>query len=339
MSRKELLRQVTQALGQTGHTSGELVAYDNLLSKLASDYSTQVRAELAKLVAKSNSIFTCSAQLFAMDEIEAAGPVLEQFGALSDSTLLRVISEKSQGHLLAVTRRRTITEHVSQALVEKGNDQVVSALLENGGACINAATFEAVAPRAQTCDTLQAPLVNRTDIPISLLNNLYVTVEKALRPEIVRRIGSLSPGDIETAFQNSRDNISKVHGDVPADMRSATKRIDALKKQGGLLPPFLITLLREVSVSRTAFKLAFARLVDVPYGLIQRVVDGRDLDTLALLCRGSNFERAFFVSLAMVLDGQDRGLGGVKTFAELYESVPVLAAERAIRFWKVRAAA
>ena len=57
-SRRDLLRQVTEALGQTGHTSAELVAYDSLLSKLASDYSIQVRAELAKLAAKSDAIFT-----------------------------------------------------------------------------------------------------------------------------------------------------------------------------------------------------------------------------------------------------------------------------------------
>jgi len=337
--RRELLRQVTEALGQAGHTSAEMIAYDGLLSKLASDYSIQVRAELARLVAGSDSSFACSAQLFAMDEIEVAGPILEKSSALLESTLLGVIAEKSQGHLLAVTRRHTITEPVSHALVEKGNDDVVSALLGNDGARLGVAAFEAIATRARTSSTLQAALVNRTDIPISLLNDLYVTVERALRPEIIRKIGNLSPGDIKSAFQKSRDDFSKAHGDVPADMRAATKRIDALSKAGGLLPSALITLLQEGSGSRTAFKLAFARLVDVPYGLIQRAVEGCDLDTIALLCRGSYFELELFVTLAIDLDAEGCGQSGAEGFATLYESVPTLAAERAIRFWRVCMAA
>ena len=338
-SRRELLRQVTEALGQAGHISAEMIAYDGLLSKLASDYSIQVRAELARLVANSDSSFGCSAQLFAIDEIEVAGPVLEQSGALSEPTLLRVIAEKSQSHLLAVTRRHTITEPVSHALVEKGNDEVVSALLSNDGVRLGVATFEAVATRARTSSTLQVALVNRIDIPISLLNDLYATVERALRPEIIRKIGNLSPGDIKSAFQKSRDSFSKAHGDVPGDMRPATKRIDALRKTGGLLPSVLITLLREGGGSRTAFKLAFARLVDVPYGLIQRAIEGHDLDTVALLCRGSYFELELFVTLAIELDAEGCGLSGAEGFATFYESVPTLAAERAIRFWRACMAA
>ena len=91
--------------------------------------------------------------------------------------------------------------------------------------------------------------------------------------------------------------------------------------------------------ARTAFKIAFARLTDVEFELIERLVEGRDLDTVALLCRGSNFDRALFVSLAVGLDRGDRALDGADEFGKLYESVPIQAAQRAIRFWKIRAAA
>jgi len=46
-----------------------------------------------------------------------------------------------------------------------------------------------------------------------------------------------------------------------------------------------------------------------------------------------------FVSLAIGLDGEDPGLTAASIFTRLYQSVPVLAAERAVRFWRVRAAA
>ena len=62
--------------------------------------------------------------------------------------------------------------------------------------------------------------------------------------------------------------------------------------------------MREGPGSRTAFKIALARLTDVEFDLVQRVVEGKDLDTLALLCRGANFNRPLFVSLAIALDGK-----------------------------------
>jgi hypothetical protein len=38
------------------------------------------------------------------------------------------------------------------------------------------------------------------------------------------------------------------------------------------------------------------------------------------------------------LDRSEQGLGKAEAFGKLYESVPVQAAQRALRFWKVRAA-
>ena len=75
------------------------------------------------------------------------------------------------------------------------------------------------------------------------------------------------------------------------------------------------------------------------YDLVERVVEGPDLDTIALLCRGSQFDRALFISLAVGLRHAENALAGAEDFGKLYESVPVQAAQRAIRFWKVRAAA
>ena len=81
------------------------------------------------------------------------------------------------------------------------------------------------------------------------------------------------------------------------------------------------------------------RLADVDFELIQRTVGNHDLDTVALLCRGANFDRALFVTLAINLDGKDRGMAAAEEFGKLYEAVPVIAAQRALRFWKVRAVA
>jgi uncharacterized protein (DUF2336 family) len=234
--RRELLRKVTEAMNDPVPGGRSVQELDGLLATVASDYSAHVRADLAKLVANQDALFTCSAQLFARDDIEVARPVLQHARNLSDTTLLEVIAEKGQDHLMAVTQRKSISGIVSHALVEKGDDHVVSSLLSNRGATIEPETFEAVAVRAQTSTVLQKPLVNRTDVPVGLLNELYTSVEKSLRQEILQKIGNVPPEEIERAFQKNRRVLNKVYGDTPADMAAAVKRIDqmarALAQQG-----------------------------------------------------------------------------------------------------------
>ena len=176
-------------------------------------------------------------------------------------------------------------------------------------------------------------------MPADQLNDLYVKVENSLRQEILKKFSHLSESELDEAFRRSRDRLSKRYTTVPEDMRAAMQRIDILSRRGELVPPVLVGLLREGQRGRAAFVAAFARLADVEFDHVQRAVDGHDLDTIALLCRGSNFERALFVTLAINLDGKDRGLTAADEFRALYEAVPVLAAQRALRFWKVRAAA
>lgn len=337
--RRELLRRVTEALDPAAPLAAdEITAFDDVLAAVASDYSTQVRAQIARLIASSLSPFSRSAQRFAMDDIEVARPILEQSEALTEDTLLQVVNQKSQDHMMAVTRRRRISEAVSHALVERGDDAVVTSLLTNQRAEIGTEAYGMVAKRAETSPVLQAPLVRRSGVPIELLNDLYMKVEADLRREIVGKFESVPPEELEAAFRRSRTRLSNRYSQ-PEDFELSKRRIDGLQRGGALIPQVLASLMREGPAARTAFKIAFARLTDVEFDLIERVVEGQDLDTVALLCRGSSFDRALFVSLAVGLDRSDRALDGADEFGKLYESVPIQAAQRAIRFWKIRAAA
>lgn len=340
--RRELLRKVTEALDPAGTASSQadMAQFDEILATVAEDYSVQVRSQIARLVASGAAPFSHTAQRFAMDDIEVARPILEKSASLSEATLLQVIGQKSQDHMLAVTKRHAISPVISHALVEKGDDMVVSSLLRNGNAEIAPKTYDAVARRAETSVALQAPLVERHGVPLEHLNMLYTKVEARLRKEIVAKFDSVSAEELEKAFARSRERVSRVYKQMPDDFDDSSLRIDLLERHGGgLKPPALISLLREGNGARTAFKIAFARLTEVDFDLIERVVENFDLDTAALLCRGSNFDRALFVSLAIGLDRPDRAMAGAEEFGKLYESVPVQAAQRALRFWKVRHAA
>lgn len=69
------------------------------------------------------------------------------------------------------------------------------------------------------------------------------------------------------------------------------------------------------------------------------LLDRRDIDALAMICRAANIERPLFVTLAVLVGGGDEAMARAEEFGRMYNNVPVEAAQRALRFFKVRKAA
>jgi hypothetical protein len=58
-----------------------------------------------------------------------------------------------------------------------------------------------------------------------------------------------------------------------------------------------------------------------------------------MICRAANIERPLFVTLAVLIGGGDDAMARAEEFGRMYNSVPVEAAQRAMRFFKVRKSA
>jgi uncharacterized protein (DUF2336 family) len=335
--RRELLRQITDVFlaDPPERSDRETQLFDEIVVAVAADLETQVRIELAKKVAVSNVYVHRTARRLALDVIEVARPVIEHSKSLTEGDILDVIQQKSQDHMLAVTKRPDIGESVSSALVEKGEDRVVASLLQNATARMDRKTFEAVADRAQNSPVLHAPFVRNQHVPLDLLNNVYLKVEGGLRREIMRKFHGVSPAELEAALEASRNHLSSAYGALPADFKSAKEHVEALEKRGALKPPVLVQLLRENR--RTGFYIAFGMLVDVEFDLTRRLVEAKDIDALAMLCRGAGFDRGLFVTISLLVVDEGGGLSKTEEYGKIYEQVPVAAAQRALRFWKVRA--
>jgi uncharacterized protein (DUF2336 family) len=335
--RRELLRQITDVFlaHPEQRSDNESLLFDEIVGAVAQDLETQVRVELSRKVAQSAAPLRRTARRLAMDDIEVARHVLEGSRSLTENDILEVIAAKSQDHMMAVTKRPDIGEKVSSVLVAKGEDRVLVSLLQNETAKMDRQTFERVAERVEANPVLHAPFVRNANVPLDLLNDVYLRVELDLRREIMRKFHGVSPAELEAALEASRNHLSSAYGALPSDYATAKDHIAKLDKAGNLKPPILVQLLREER--RTAFGIAFAQLVDIEFGVAQRMVDGNDLDALAMLCRGANFDRGLFVTICIMIAGADGGIGKTQEYGQLYEQVPVSAAQRALRFWKVRA--
>lgn len=180
---------------------------------------------------------------------------------------------------------------------------MLAGLLANQTARIDRETLERVAERVFGNVALHTPFVRHRHIPPGLLQAVFLTVEGSLRREILDRFRDLDPSEVEGAMSDGRKRVSIACTALPEDVNAAQIRVHRLAAIDRLPPAALVDLLR--NKQRTAFLLAFARLISVELPMVIIVVEKQDVDALATLCRSAEFERAVFLSLAIQIGGKE----------------------------------
>lgn len=334
--RRALLREVTDMFFEhDGALSGvEAGLFDQILMQVTSDLEFEVRRQLAERFAPAQQGPAGLMRSFAQQEIEVAAPVLSYSRALTDADLIEVVYDQGQDHMLAVSRRDTVSEAVSDVLVARGDDTVLAALLRNEGATLSRRAMETAVDRAHRNEALHAPIVERKAIPLDLLNEMYFSVSERLRHRILERNAEIDPAELEKALATARTRVAMDQGALPPDYADAENEVNGLIAQGKLNGGMLAALMREEQPTR--FYLAFAQMTDLDYATVRRLFEKPDLEAIATACRACGFDRALFVTLAVLAGGGERAIGQAGALGKMYLAVPVEAAKRAMRFWKVR---
>jgi uncharacterized protein (DUF2336 family) len=99
------------------------------------------------------------------NDIEVARPILRQSERLEDASLLAKANTMSQPHLLAISQRKSVSEAVTDMLVERGDREVVHSVVKNVGAHFSDAGFRILVERSAGDDDLATEGGMRSDVP------------------------------------------------------------------------------------------------------------------------------------------------------------------------------
>ena len=335
--RRVLLREVTDLFFVSPeHAGSELMLFDDVLTQLAGEMEAAVRAELAGRMAPVARAPVRLLRGLATDSaIEVARPILEASTALSDADLLAVAQMHGQEHLRAISRRESVSEAVSEAIVQRADDDTLGVLLRNEGAELSRAAHETAVDRAEANPALHEAVVSRRSLPIDLLNEMYFVVEAKLRTKILERNAAVDPAMLEAALAAGRKRVAVQDGALPNDYDAAERDIKSLIARKALSPKLLAGMLR--ARETTKFMLALAELASIDFGTAQVIMDKRELDALAIVCKAAGFERSLFLTFAvLVLDRDADAMGRAKEYGDLYAALPQESAQRTLRFWRMR---
>ena len=334
--RRALLRELTEHFfGASARSATEDALYGSVLASLADEMESAVRAELSARFANAPNAPHALIRRLANDEAAVAEAVLTTSPVLTDEDLLGVVRNHGQDHLRAVSARPSVSEAVSDVIVERGDDETLGTLLRNDGAQLSRKSSEAAVERARANPALHEAAVSRASLPADLLNEMYFVVEARLRTRILEQNARMDPALLESALAAGRARIATDDGALPADYAECSAYVEELKAAGQLTPQMLARFLR--SGGTTSFLIALAQLSDIDFHTARQIVERRELDALAVVCKSADLDRALFLTYAVVLLNDDGdAMAKARSYARMYAELSRDAALRTLRFWRMR---
>src|SRR3974390_2472576 len=136
--------------GADRYEEPQIGVFDDVLCQLINKIEREAIVALSKTVAPTaKAPPALTRKLSRHDDIEISGPVLRQSPLLSDSDLIEIAQTKSQQHLEAIAGRRTVSEKVSDVLIDRGNTDVLTTVAGNFGARFSPKGYPSLLAKAE----------------------------------------------------------------------------------------------------------------------------------------------------------------------------------------------
>jgi uncharacterized protein (DUF2336 family) len=333
----EMLRRITDLflLGSSDLSDEQVAMFDNVMSRLIEEVERSARSALAtRLLAISNAPPRTIRKLALDDSIEVAGAMLSQCGQLDDETLIEGASTKSQDHLFAISRRPTLSEAITDVLVERGDRHVARSTAENPGARFSEDGFLRLIMRSEHDGNLAHCIWRRPDVPRQQLLTLFATASDSVRLEL-EAADPHKAGLIQELVTKAADRIRADAREQSAEFKAAYSRVYWLHEAGELSEANLLSSaihgrIDEISV-------AFSLMCNLHIGIIERALIHRHRDQIVVLAKSIGL--AWETTRAILLAAA--GSGGCSPHeldqaAASYGRLQQGTAAKAIQFYRLR---
>jgi len=283
--RAEILHRITDLFTRAArdYSDDQIGLFDDVLMRIAATIELSARASLAKRLAREPRAPQRISRFLASDDaIDVAGPVLEQSQRLDHDTLLATALTKGQRHLLAIARRSSLDEALTDVLVERGDKAVVLSAAGNPGARFSDRGYSTLTRRSEHDDELAACVGLRRDIPRHHLVRLLDKASDAVRQKLAAASPSMAPLIREAVSQAASTVLDHV-GAAPRNYGAAVQQIDALRAAGQLSEKNAAAFAAANQFELTV--VALAGLCGLPIETVDRAMSDERPDAILIIAK------------------------------------------------------
>src|SRR5262252_10092572 len=215
-------------IGAESYSDEQIDLFDDVLLKIAARIEAKALARLSHRIAPMpNAPKRTVKELAFHPDIEVARPVLIGSERLDESDLLDNARTQSQEHLLAISERKSLSEAVTDVLVERGDREVVRSVAGNTGARFSNHGFRRLVTRSTGDDLLATTVGARRDIPRAHYLKLIERASASVREKLT----ALNPQAalaVKTAVAEVTGGIRSETREASVDYAEAKSQIEAL---------------------------------------------------------------------------------------------------------------
>jgi uncharacterized protein (DUF2336 family) len=332
--RLNTLRRVTDlfVLGASQYSDEQVGIFDDVIDRLARQIEVDARVQLAKRLAPIANAPVKVIHALADDVIDVAGPVLAESTRLSDQELIAYAYAKSQDHLLAISKRGSLSEAVTDVLVERGDTEVVRSVARNEGARFSDSGFGILVKRSEGDDVLAEHVGLRQDLPRHHLHGLLVKASGNVLKKLTKAHPHLAH-EVEHVLQGITGRIeAEAASHEYADAKIV---VEALHRSGELGEEQILTFTR-MGRQKEAM-VALSVLSALPIEGIERAMLDDQTDMVLIAAKAASLSWATTKSFVL-MQASGRGLSqaDLDRVRQSFERLQVNTAQRVVRFYQVR---
>jgi len=335
--RGKIVRSITDLfiVGSARCTDQEIALFDDVLTRLVVEIEISARALLAvRLAPIENAPPKIIRALAFDDEIDVAAPVLEQSERLDDLTLVENAQKKGQSHLFAISRRRSLSETVTDVLVERGDQQVVLSAAGNRGAKFSNVGFSVLVRRSDGDERLAACVGSRPEIPPDLFLALLAKASQSVRAKL------------EAAHPHARREVRQVVAEVAGrigaealdkspERAAARASIEALHRSGQLEDGKLESIAKEGLFEEITTALAL--VCELPLGIVERAMKQERAEMILIIAKANALSWSTVKAILHARAGsRPTPAGEVAQCLANFERLTPDTAQKIVRFYRTR---
>ena len=284
---------------------GDDRSLDDAERKLASDILMQVvgaverdvRRQLAYRLSDREDAPKELVTFLAGDDFVVAEPVLKNSGLLDDADLIEIVVRRTHQHRLAIATRRTVSEAVSQALVDSGEETVVQRLLENADARISQETLTFLVEESRRVQSYREPMLLREELTPELAGRMYRWVSASLRLHILQNF-DIDPKVLDAGMQGSVESLITEVRARAGDGKRPVALAELLEHAAAKEPEFLVELLRDGEIP--LFEGLFAEITGLGLETATRFIYQAGGEALAIACKAIDMPEPRFASIFLL---------------------------------------
>jgi uncharacterized protein (DUF2336 family) len=313
----------------------QIKVFDDVLCLLTAKIEKNARLELAKRLAPVDvAPVEMVRRLASDDEIDVARPILTESKRLSDNDLVEIARTKGQAHLLAISERPQLQTPVTDALLDRGNSEVVATLAKNAGAQFSEFGFSSLVHKTEGKNDLVEIIGLRSDIPLACLRDLLARATEAVR----QRLLSLVPPQRRDELRQVIAQVAKtIGGAAEPDLSDAEAYVRSLDESGALNEVAVLNFV--IKGRREEMIAAMARLCATSLRTMTDLLAGHRNDAVLIPCKAADLSwPTVDAVLRYRLPGQTVSEAIIDLARADYEKLTRATAQRTLRFMQVREA-